>query len=123
MFVLTSRQIETLKDQVDTYWTNPNNGLTSPQYHVVFDCKRYLLDIHEDTNELISVSDWDLVWSQSQEDSDMQDLLSQSEYMILCENIVSELNKLNLIESLYDLDVLPSRHKILRSEMRKVEYK
>ena len=123
MFVLTSRQIETLKDQVDTYWTNPNNGLTRPQYHVVIDCKRYLLDIHEDTNELISVSDWDLVWSQSQEDSDMQDLLSQSEYMILCENIVSELNKLNLIESLYDLDVLPSRHKILRSEMRKVEYK
>ena len=123
MFVLTSCQIETLKDQVDTYWTNPNNGLTRPQYHVVIDCKRYLLDIHEDTNELISVSDWDLVWSQSQEDSDMQDLLSQSEYMILCENIVSELNKLNLIESLYDLDVLPSRHKILRSEMRKVEYK
>ena len=123
MFVLTSRQIETLKDQVDTYWTNPNNGLTRPQYHVVIDGKRYLLDIHEDTNELISVSDWDLVWSQSQEDSDMQDLLSQSEYMILCENIVSELNKLNLIESLYDLDVLPSRHKILRSEMRKVEYK
>ena len=120
---LTPTQSEALINAVDTYWTNTYSHITTPQYHVTVEGKRYLLDYWVETREVISISDADLVWSESKDDSDMADILNKEDYIELFKQIGRELNKMYLIDSLDNLDMLPHRHKVLRSEMRKVEYK
>jgi len=78
--------VEFLVDNVTEYWTNPHSGVKQPQYYVTLsNGQTYLLDIYEDTNELISVT------SMEQKDEGtsetMADELYQGEYVQLCVDI------------------------------------
>jgi hypothetical protein len=87
---INPKAIQFLKDNVTEYWTNETSGMTYPQYYVTLaNGQTYLLDIWEDTNELISVT------SQTQLDEEtlesMADTLEPGEYVELCADIEKRL--------------------------------
>jgi len=78
--------VQFLKDNVTEYWTNKNNGMTFPQYYVTLsNGQTYLLDIHEDTHELVSVTSMEQLDDGTLES--MEDELTQGEYVQLCVDI------------------------------------
>jgi hypothetical protein len=92
---LNPKAVQFLKANVTERWTNPHSGVVLPQYYVTLaNGQTYLLDIYEDTNELISVT------SQTQLDEEtlesMADTLEPGEYVQLCVDIESRL--INLVQ-------------------------
>lgn len=78
--------VEFLKANVTEYWTNENSGMTFPQYYVTLaNGQTYLLDIYEDTHELISVTSMEQLDEGTLES--MADELDQGEYVQLCVDI------------------------------------
>jgi hypothetical protein len=78
--------VEFLVDNVTEYWTNPHSGVRQPQYYVTLaNGNTYLLDIHEDTHELVSVTSMEQLDDGTLES--MADELTQGEYVQLCVDI------------------------------------
>jgi hypothetical protein len=83
---LKPEAVEFLKANVTEYWTNETSGMTYPQYYVTLaNGQMYLLDIWEETHELISVTSVEQLDDETLES--MADTLSQSEYVQLCVDI------------------------------------
>lgn len=78
--------VEFLVDNVTEYWTNPHSGVRQPQYYVTLaNGSTYLLDIYEDTHELVSVTSMGQLDDGTLES--MADELTQGEYVQLCVDI------------------------------------
>jgi hypothetical protein len=91
-FYLNKKQTEKLIASCDEWWTNPHSGVKLPQYYVTVDGKKYLIDLWEETGEMVSINDVELMQDKNA-DSDMADILDMREWLELCIAISEELDK------------------------------
>ena len=92
-------------NMVTSYWTNPHTQESQPQITIDLDGEVYWLDIWEKTGELISVHSQKLM-DEPNTDSDMADLLSQADYLDLCQRIENKIINMKMSQSgqmLFDL--------------------
>jgi hypothetical protein len=101
--------VKYLVETVAEFHTNPYNGATQPLYYVTLtNGDKYLLDVYEETRELISVTSMEQLNAGTME-SMADELDTTGEYVELCAAIERHLLKLAKL------------HKIVETEYKKLD--